>query len=308
MRARNLVGAGAAVLSTVAVVLTSVAPADAIEADPLDVVRAVAPGTVAAAASVSTTGTGVNAINSTAGTTAVTVPVDPAAGITLGIGERAMSIGLPFARGADHAIVEQPGVVSFDNNNGSTTVPVVQRDGTVLINTVISAATAPQRYDYPIRVPEGHSLRLLASGAAIVGDDAGGLSAVIAAPWAKDSLGNPVPTHYEVQGDTLTQVVDFTPSTAFPVVADPAVTWLLWGRTVKYSKAETQEVVRFTDSAQMFSYLCIVGGLAGAACTTVANLGLQIVKNAAQNALRAGRCIQLNIPYVGLGLVYDVKC
>ena len=72
--------------------------------------------------------------------------------------------------------------------------------------------------------------------------------------------------------------------------------------------AETKQVADFASSAQMFSYLCIIGGLAGAACATLANLGFQIVKNAATNALRAGRCIQLNIPHVGPGLIYDVKC
>lgn len=35
--------------------------------------------------------------------------------------------------------------------------------------------------------------------------------------------------------------------------------------------------------------------------------GVCVVKNAATNALRAGRCIQLNIPHVGPGLIYDVK-
>ncbi|GAA2055432.1 hypothetical protein [Leifsonia soli] len=70
------------------------------------------------------------------------------------------------------------------------------------------------------------------------------VSALIPAPGAKDANGAAVPTHYEVRGNTLTQVVDFTAITAFPVVA----------------------------------------------------------------ARRAGRCIQLNIPYVGPGLIYDVTC
>ena len=115
-------------------------------------------------------------------------------------------------------------------------------------------------------------------------------------------------THFEVQGTTLIQAVDFTAKTAFPVVADPAVSWLWWGRTVKYNSAETKKIADFAGQAQMFSYLCILGGLAGAACTTAANLGLQIVKNAATNALRVKRCLQLNIPYIGPGLLYDVKC
>lgn len=199
-------------------------------------------------------------------------------------------------------------MVSYDNNNGSATVPVVLNDGTLQINTVISDASAPKRYDYPLNVPRGQLLRLTANGAAIVTDDDGNISAIVAVPWAKDANGRAVSTHFEVSGNTLTQVVDFTAATAFPVVADPSVTWLWWGRTIKYSTSETRQVANFAGTAQMFSYLCIVGGLAGAACTTAANLGFQIVKNAAVNALRAGRCLQLNIPHVGPGLLYDVKC
>src|SRR6478672_8796328 len=41
--------------------------------------------------------------------------------------------------------------------------------------------------------------------------------------WAKDANGNPVATHYEVHGDTLTQVVDAAPATAYPVMA---ASWL----------------------------------------------------------------------------------
>ena len=41
--------------------------------------------------------------------------------------------------------------------------------------------------------------------------------------WAKDAEGKSVPTHYEINGNTITQVVEFDENTAFPVVADPAV-------------------------------------------------------------------------------------
>lgn len=41
------------------------------------------------------------------------------------------------------------------------------------------------------------------------------------APWSVDADGMPLPTHYEIEGDTLVQVVD-TEGAAFPVVSDPA--------------------------------------------------------------------------------------
>lgn len=49
--------------------------------------------------------------------------------------------------------------------------------------------------------------------------------ASFAAPWSVDSNGNSLPTHYEVDGNTITQVVDTT-GAAFPVVSDP---WPLVG-------------------------------------------------------------------------------
>lgn len=39
--------------------------------------------------------------------------------------------------------------------------------------------------------------------------------------WAKDANGNTVPTHYEIRGDELVQIVDFNENSAFPVIADP---------------------------------------------------------------------------------------
>jgi hypothetical protein len=263
---------------------------------------------VASAAAIPTTDKGTSAIASTVDGTKLTVPVKPSDHISMGAGAESISIELPFASTAASAKVEKAGVVSYDNRNGSATVPVVEADGTLRLNTVIATPAAPKRYSYGIRVPRGESLRLTATGAAIVGDDAGHISAVIAAPWAKDSNGARVPTRFEVHGTMLVQVVDFTAKNAFPVVADPAVSWLWWGRTVKYTTSETKQVASFAGTAQMFSYLCLIGGLPGAACTTVVNLGFQIVKNAAANALRAGRCLQINIPYVGPGLLYDVKC
>jgi hypothetical protein len=48
----------------------------------------------------------------------------------------------------------------------------------------------------------------------------------VAAPWAVDSVGRSLPTHYEVTGGSLTQVVVTDLNTAFPVTADP--TWVWW--------------------------------------------------------------------------------
>lgn len=152
----------------------------------------------------------------------VEVPVDPADGLSLG---GSVQIGLPFAQQAsDAADSRLSGVVAFDNKNGSTTVPLIKADGAVQINTVIENASAPKRYDYPIDVPADASLTQDANGTVAVVEADGSPLRVFGEAWAKDANGEAVPTHYEVRDNTLTQVVDFTEHTTFPVVADPTTT------------------------------------------------------------------------------------
>ncbi|MGC4154954.1 MAG: hypothetical protein QM628_18190 [Propionicimonas sp.] len=47
--------------------------------------------------------------------------------------------------------------------------------------------------------------------------------ALIEAPWAVDANGRALKTRYELEGDTLVQVIETDESTAFPVVADPGI-------------------------------------------------------------------------------------
>jgi hypothetical protein len=191
--------------------------------DPLAAVAEATPQSLANAAQVPTISSGSYAINATIDGTKVVVPIDPAAGIQVGSKRGQASIGLPFAGGATTAAAESSGVVSYNNNNGSSTVPIVRNDGSVQINTVILNPAAPSRFEYPITVPSGQSLHLTPDGAVYAAASTGVPSLYIAAPWAKDAKGSAVPTHYEINGNVLTQVVDFTVSTAFPVVADPTI-------------------------------------------------------------------------------------
>lgn len=309
----KMTGAVVVAVCVVGGMLTGFASTDADgtnAADAVDAVQSVAPAAVSDIAE--TTSTMSEAASTEVGDSAVAVPRDPSAGVKLdapGTSSDA-TIGLPFARLADDAAASQkPGIVVYDNNNGSSTVPVTHTDGSVQISTVIENANAPTRYDYPLTLPVGHTLRLADTGAAYVGDDNGDVLLVIAAPWAKDAGGNDVPTHYEVNGNTLTQVVDFSANSAFPVVADPTVSWLWWGRTIKYSKNETRQVAALISDYSAVSFACSIGGAAAVlACGAVIGLGVHVVANAFRNAAARGRCMQLNIPYVGPGWLYEVSC
>jgi hypothetical protein len=203
--------------------LSGFAALDAEEVNAVDAVAAiqgVVPESLSGLAAANSDGD--TAAEATVESGTVEVPVNPADGLSLG---DSVSIGLPFAQQASDAADSQvPGVVAYDNKNGSTTVPLLKADGAVQINTVIDNASAPKRYDYPIDVPNGASLTRDANGTVAVVAADGAPLRVFGEAWAKDAHGDAVPTHYEVQGNTLTQVVDFTDHTAFPVVADPTTT------------------------------------------------------------------------------------
>jgi hypothetical protein len=216
---------GAATIAAFALMAMGGVAANAAEftPDPLAAVAKATPTTLAKAADVPTTSDGKQAIAATLKGAKIVVPVDPSSGIKYSSDRGSTSVGLPFATQTDDAAAKAPGVVAYDNKNGSSTVPIVQNDGNVQINTVIRNAQAPKRYAYPLTVPAGQSIHLSPDGSAYVAAANSVPSLYIAAPWAKDAAGAAVPTHFEVNGDTLTQVVGFTAATAFPVVADPTI-------------------------------------------------------------------------------------
>ncbi|TFB85581.1 hypothetical protein E3O44_13380 [Cryobacterium algoricola] len=48
----------------------------------------------------------------------------------------------------------------------------------------------------------------------------------VMAPWARDAIGKDLATHYEVDGDTLVQRIDTTGHLTYPILADPAWTYV----------------------------------------------------------------------------------
>lgn len=89
---------------------------------------------------------------------------------------------------------------------------------------------------------QGTSLELMQDGGVIL-SQGGRPIGLIDAPWAVDAAGKKLPTHYEISGSTLTQVVGYPRGTAFPVVADP--TWKVypWYVRVTFSQRESHAIV-----------------------------------------------------------------
>jgi hypothetical protein len=131
-------------------------------------------------------------------------------------------ITLPFSSSAAAPEQIANGIVAYDNKNATATVPIAKTDGSLQLTTVIENQKAPSNFEYQFTLPKGSKILTLGDGLALM--DGMKFLGAISAPWAKDANGRDVPTHYEILGTTITQVVDhFSQRFAYPIVADP---WL----------------------------------------------------------------------------------
>ena len=104
---------------------------------------------------------------------------------------------------------------------------------------LIKDITAPTRYDFTFELPEGASLITsdaykktyypndndwIGDNLVFVIDKEGEILSTIDEAWAKDANGELVKTFYEINGNVLTQVVNFSAENAFPIIADPTNT------------------------------------------------------------------------------------
>ncbi|MFG2335415.1 hypothetical protein [Streptomyces yangpuensis] len=149
------------------------------------------------------------------------VPRDPEDGVELGLpGAPSVRVEVPNADTAGTAKRLTDGTVVYPGDDGSASAVIPTENGTQMVTTIMNA-DAPTRYAYAVDVPEGGRVEVV-DGNAFVVDDKGGLLLSVPAPWARDAEGAAVPTHFETDGATLTQVVDHRSAThAYPVVADP---------------------------------------------------------------------------------------
>lgn len=167
--------------------------------------------------------------------TPATVPATGAEPITTHGQDTDVSIWLPATAAVAEDSVGGEGVRLFDHGNGATSVPLVKDDGSVQILTLIDDATAPENYSYAVDVSAGASLTIDEDGAVHITSATGEFIGGVAPAWAVDANGALVPTTYQVDGTTLTQVVDHNGGQfAYPIVADP---WL--GQDLYYQPTVT---------------------------------------------------------------------
>jgi hypothetical protein len=176
------------------------------------------------------------AVSDAGGAPAVEQPV---AGVDLpdtaadGIGVGDLTMGLP----ANGAGVDTPNGTVFDGAAADTAVVTQATDDGARALVYIADADAPERYRFPI---EGAGSLVLTAdgGVAVINADPSKPDGQIAPPWAQDANGTPVPTHYEIDGTTLIQVVEHRSGDyAYGITADPHWGWAHIHRVWSHSQA-----------------------------------------------------------------------
>ncbi|MEV7416658.1 DNRLRE domain-containing protein [Streptomyces sp. NPDC089919] len=168
----------------------------------------------------------------------VTVPWDSRGSIEVKPDDIA-AVGIGSGAGPQRGVNVNGSVVHADAASAVDTVVQPTLAGGSRTLQVIKNASAPREYRVPLTLAAGSSLRQQPDGSiVIVSADPDEPVAAINAPWAKDARGNPVPTSYRLEGQTLVQTVQFDANTAFPVVADPwwnpfSWNWKRIGKVVK---------------------------------------------------------------------------
>ena len=294
-------------VTAVVISLLSAAPASAEEMDPspLAVIGEVAPEVLEQIADVPTDAAGVNSIDALVGDVSLEVPADPSEGITLAGATGQLGIGLPSGDVAASAVAETEGVVSYDNGDGSTTVPVVKEDGSLQINTIIENEAAPTRYEYSLDIPAGGSVEEIGDGMFAVLTAEGELLSAILPPWAKDANGVDIPTRYAIESGSLVQYVDHDQAgTAYPVVADPKFAWEGVLPTIKTTRNETSLLRTAILGANGVKTHCTsLGAKVGLAIGVLCAVNsISIAYNAAW-IYNAGKCSQL---LIGPGVIGSV--
>lgn len=156
-----------------------------------------------------------------AGSTVV-IPDSPTDGIQIDTAAGGIEIGLPGANNADDAVISN-GLAVYDGGLKDASVAVQAVDGGgVQALIVIDSNHATTRYAFPINSDNGTNLAVETDGSVTMYDNAGTITGTVATPWARDANGNTVPTHFEINGTTLTQIVDHQNGAyTYPIVADP---------------------------------------------------------------------------------------
>lgn len=144
---------------------------------------------------------------------------------TVDYNDAKLSFGLDIPASGRPATDDLRATYEGEGQDNSISLEPLANGMRALIN--IRSPDAPTSYAFDL---SGNVADLsLKSDGSVLGLDSNGNEVVtIPTPWAVDAKGAPVPTHYEVNGTILTQVVEHTDRDwAYGITADPSFLWWL---------------------------------------------------------------------------------
>jgi len=225
----------------------------------------------------------------TSGKVRVAVPETSRGVVTVtGPDGHSIGIGLPMLGSPQAAAVSQAGTVTYGASNTSADAVQPLSDGVRVLAVEPNART--KQFRFPITLPAGSFLATEAGGMVSVnvpiGKGAAGAIGAFLSPWAKDANGKALPTSYKIEGNTLVQTVTTSPSTAYPIVADPHYTWGIVTGTVYFDKAETAVIADHAD------WISVLGIFAPAPWGTLLQAYELYIRNAAIISRQLDLCVK----------------
>ncbi|NSG98498.1 hypothetical protein G4914_00055 [Anaerostipes hadrus] len=198
----------------------------------------------------------------------------------MGIYRATIEMKLPIEASDDDGILTKNGTMIYGKEDDAVTIgvqPLKDETGNVSFEGVrtlitINESTASKEYTFAYDLPEGYSLitakdyyRDIIDNEAVNENDYDTgevyivnkdnvIDTVIDAAWAVDANGNDVDTYYVVNGNILTQVVNFDEKTTFPVIADPSAWKIAKLVVLAYAAGDAKKYARHIGGS--FKNLC----------------------------------------------------
>lgn len=233
----------------------------------------------------------------------IEVPLVADESLTLTKDGSTIEVTLPAEITTDRGHVANDGTIVYPSEDDSASSAVqVFEDGAVRIQTVLFDSGAPHEFTYkfgdlvPVLREDG--------GADLIDRTAVGVEAAVGSvdsPWALDADGHPVQTRYEVVDGTLVQVVEADESTAYPIVADPTLSFGT-GAYITFNRSETKAIAGKTQYAVVAASVCAkVNGWTAVFCGALISSRMIQLDSAFKNAANSNKCLQMKWQYWTIG-------
>lgn len=217
-----------------------------------------------------------------------------------------LEVDLPVEAGHVEVAETTTDAVTYSSQDSNDDVVVRSNSaGDLRVITTVTSPESPHEFsyevqsDYSVEVADDGTLLVYRFGEVRPSD---GLERVdiftVAEPWALDANGSPVDTKYEVEGNTITQVVRPSASTTYPIVADPTWEWYDAAYGAGWNKAETQKLGTYSAASTLCAF---VPGALKAVCSVGA--ASWIINT--NRAVDRGGCVFSAVAPVPVGLNYD---